>query len=56
VHQLSGLDNAFLVMEAGGQLGHVASLSFFDVEGLGGRSFRDSLEETIEQRLHLLPP
>jgi WS/DGAT/MGAT family acyltransferase len=56
VQQLSGLDNAFLVMEAGGQLGHVASLSFFDTEGLRGRSFRDVLEQTLEQRLHLLPP
>jgi hypothetical protein len=26
VQQLSGLDNAFLLMEAGGQLGHVGSL------------------------------
>ena len=26
MQQLSGLDNAFLLMEAGGQLGHVASL------------------------------
>ncbi len=56
MQQLSGLDNAFLVMEAGGQLGHVASLSFFDVDHLRGRSFRDVLEETLEQRLHLLPP
>ncbi len=56
MQQLSGLDNAFLVMEAGGQLGHVASLSFFDATRLGGRSFRDAIEQTLETRLHLLPP
>ena len=56
MQQLSGLDNAFLLMEAGGQLGHVASLVVFDVEGLGGRSFRDVLEEMFESRLPLLPP
>jgi len=56
MQQLSGLDNAFLLMEAGGQLGHVASLSFFDATSLGGRSFRDALEQTLEARLHLLPP
>jgi len=56
MQQLSGLDNAFLLMEAGGQLGHVGSLSFFDAGALVGRSFRDLLEETLEQRLHLLPP
>ena len=54
--QLSGLDNTFLLMEAGGQLGHVASLSFFDASRLEERSFRDSLEETVAARLHLLPP
>ena len=43
MQQLSGLDNAFLLMEAGGQLGHVASLSFFDASGLEERSFRDAL-------------
>jgi WS/DGAT/MGAT family acyltransferase len=56
MQQLSGLDNAFLVMEAGGQLGHVASLVIFDTAGLGDRSFRDALEETLESRLHQLPP
>jgi diacylglycerol O-acyltransferase len=56
VRQLSGLDNSFLVMEAGGQLGHVGSLSFFDPSGLGERSFKDALRATIEDRLHLLGP
>ncbi len=56
MQQLSGLDNAFLLMEAGGQLGHVASLVMFDATGLGERSFRDALEETLEKRLPLLPP
>lgn len=54
--QLSGLDNSFLVMEAGGQLGHVGSLSFFDPAGLDGRSFKRALRATIEDRLHLLGP
>jgi len=43
-------------MEAGGQLGHVGSLSFFDTAGLEGRSFKDALRSTIEDRLHLLGP
>lgn len=54
--QLSGLDNSFLVMEAGGQLGHVGSLSYFDPQGLGGRAFHEALRSTIESRLHLLAP
>jgi len=56
MRQLSGLDNSFLVMEAGGQLGHVGSLSFFDASGLDGRSFKDALRATLEDRLHLLGP
>jgi diacylglycerol O-acyltransferase len=56
VQQLSGLDNSFLVMEAGGQLGHVGSLIFFDSAGLEGRSLKDALRSTIEDRLHLLGP
>ena len=56
MEQLSGLDNSFLWMEAGGQLGHIGSLSIFDASGLEGRSFFDALRETIEERLHLLPP
>ena len=56
MQQLSGLDNAFLLMEAGGQLGHVASLIMFDATGLPDRSFRDALEETLERRLDQLPP
>ena len=56
MQQLSGLDNSFLIIETGGQLGHVASYSTFDVSTLGARSFFDSLRATIEERLHLLPP
>ena len=56
MQQLSGLDNAFLIMEAGGQLGHVGSLIVFDTAGLGGHSFRDALEETLERRLSQLLP
>jgi diacylglycerol O-acyltransferase / wax synthase len=56
MQQLSGLDNAFLLMEVGGQLGHVASLIVFDDAGRGDRSFRDALEQTLERRLDQLPP
>ena len=56
MQQLTGLDNSFLVMEAGGQLGHVGSLSLFDTSGLGSRSFAQAVRETLEQRLHLLAP
>lgn len=56
MEQLSGLDNSFLLMEAGGQLGHIGSLCFFDPSGLGERSFKDALRTTIEDRLHLLAP
>ena len=56
MQQLSGLDNSFLVMEAGGTLGHVGSLSFFDPGGLGERSFKETLHATIEDRIHLLGP
>ena len=30
MQQLTGLDTSFLVMEAGGQLGHVGSLCLYD--------------------------
>ena len=56
MQQLSGLDNTFLTMEAGGQLGHVASLSMFDVKGLAGESLFAALERTLKERMHLLPP
>ena len=56
MQQLSGLDNSFLVMEAGGQLGHVGSLQTFDTSGLEGRSFHEALLDTLEKRLHLLAP
>ncbi|MEM7413341.1 MAG: wax ester/triacylglycerol synthase family O-acyltransferase [Myxococcota bacterium] len=56
MHQLSGLDNAFLVMETGGQLGHIASVSFFDTSGAKQGDFYQAIRSTIEERLHLLPP
>ncbi|HVP31774.1 MAG TPA: wax ester/triacylglycerol synthase family O-acyltransferase [Myxococcota bacterium] len=56
MQQLSGLDTAFLTMEAGGQLGHVGSLCLFEASGLGDRSLLDAITHTIEHRLHLLPP
>ncbi len=54
--QLSGLDNSFLVMEAGGQFGHVGSLCLYDTSHLEGASLYDELRETLIERLHLLPP
>jgi WS/DGAT/MGAT family acyltransferase len=55
MQQLSGLDNTFLTMEAGGQLGHVASLCMYDVSQLRG-SLYEAIERTLKERLHLLPP
>jgi WS/DGAT/MGAT family acyltransferase len=56
MQQLSGLDNTFLTMEAGGQLGHVASLSLFDVSRMASGSLYEAIERTLKERLHLLPP
>ncbi len=56
MQQLSGLDNSFLIIETGGQLGHIASYATFDVSNLEPGSFFESLRDTIEERLHLLPP
>jgi WS/DGAT/MGAT family acyltransferase len=55
MQQLSGLDNTFLTMEAGGQLGHVGSLCMYDVSQLQG-SLYDAIERTLKERMHLLPP
>ena len=56
MQQLSGLDNTFLTMEAGGQLGHVASLCMYDVSKMKGESLHDAIERTLKERMHLLPP
>jgi WS/DGAT/MGAT family acyltransferase len=56
VQQLSGLDNTFLTMEAGGQLGHVGSLCMYDVSELAGGSLYAAMERTLRERMHLLPP
>ena len=56
MQQLSGLDNAFLVMETGGTLGHVASLSFFENPPDRGIPFLEAIHQTLEERLHRLPP
>ena len=56
MQQLTGLDTSFLVMEAGGQLGHVGSLCLYDTKGLRGRSLIDAFGTALEARLHLLPP
>ena len=56
MQQLTGLDTTFLVMEAGGQLGHVGSLCLYDPKDLRGGSLADAFAATLEARLHLLPP
>jgi WS/DGAT/MGAT family acyltransferase len=56
MQQLTGLDTSFLVMEAGGQLGHVGSLCLYDPKGLRGRSLVEAFGRALEARLHLLPP
>jgi len=54
--QLSGLDNSFLLIETGAQLGHIASYSTFDASHLKPGEFYEQLRGTIEDRLHLVPP
>lgn len=54
--QLSGLDNSFLIIETGGQLGHIASYTVYDGSTIEEGSFFESLRRTVEERLHLLPP
>ena len=54
--QLSGLDNSFLLMETGSQLGHIASYSIFDAASLAPGEFYETLRTTLEERLHLVPP
>jgi WS/DGAT/MGAT family acyltransferase len=56
MQQLSGLDTTFLVMEAGGQLGHVGSLCLYDPSGLRGRSLYEAIGEAFSARLHRMPP
>mgnify|MGYP007027441741 CR=1 FL=1 len=50
MQQLSGLDNTFLTMEAGGQLGHVGSLCMYDVSHLKG-SLYDAIERTLKEKI-----
>jgi len=56
MQQLSGLDTTFLVMEAGGQLGHVGSLCLYDPRGVRGGSLAEAFAAAFEARLHLMPP
>ena len=51
MQQLTGLDTSFLVMEAGGQLGHVGSLCLYDPKRLRGGSL-----VVFSQRLILVAP
>ena len=56
MQQLTGLDTTFLVMEAGGQLGHVGSLCLYDPSGLRGRSLYEAINDAFEARLSRMPP
>jgi WS/DGAT/MGAT family acyltransferase len=56
MQQLTGLDTSFLVMEAGGQLGHVGSLCLYDPKGLRGESLVEALGAALLARLPLMPP
>ncbi|MEA3019037.1 MAG: diacylglycerol O-acyltransferase / wax synthase [Actinomycetota bacterium] len=55
--QLSGLDAAFLYMEAGGtQFGHISSLSIYEPPDVEGYDPIGEWRAAIEKRLHLLEP
>lgn len=56
MQQLSGIDNSFLIIETGGQLGHVASYCEFGGDGLTSGDFFEAFGKTIRERLHLVPP
>jgi WS/DGAT/MGAT family acyltransferase len=56
VHQLTGLDAAFLAMETSAVFGHIGSICVLDPSTAPAPITLDSLTTMIEQRLHLLPP
>jgi diacylglycerol O-acyltransferase / wax synthase len=56
MHQLTGLDAAFLHLETGSQFGHVSGLSIFARPDRPGYDPYAAWREQLEQRLHLLEP
>ena len=56
MHQLTGLDAAFLAMETPSVFGHVGSVCVLDPSTAPEPLTLERLTRLIEQRLHLLPP
>jgi diacylglycerol O-acyltransferase / wax synthase len=56
VHQLTGLDAAFLAMETSAVYGHVGSICIVDPSTAPQPLTLEHLQEVIASRLHLVPP
>jgi len=56
VHQLSGLDAAFLAMETSSVYGHVGSICVIDPSTAPEPLTLERLQRVISSRLHLVPP
>ena len=57
MRQLTSLDTQFLAMENSRMPGHVSALAIYDPSTApGGELTLGTIRQTIEQRLHLLPP
>jgi diacylglycerol O-acyltransferase / wax synthase len=56
MHQLTGLDAAFLALDSPTAYGHVGSVSILDPPAGGEAITLERLTELIESRLHLVPP
>ncbi len=56
MHQLTGLDAAFLALDSPTAYGHVGSVSVLDPPAGGEAITLERLTELIESRLHLVPP
>ena len=56
MHQLSGLDAAFLAMETSSVYGHVGSICLLDPSTAPEPLTLERLQEVIASRLHLVPP
>lgn len=56
MHQLSGLDAAFLAMETSAVYGHVGSICVLDPSTSPEPLTLERLQSVIGSRLHLVPP
>jgi WS/DGAT/MGAT family acyltransferase len=57
MEQLTGLDATFLNMETSTTYGHVSGLAIFDPSTSPGKpAGLEEIKQTIEERIHLLPP